>query len=270
MQSSSPGLIQPVHIVQLTDCHLGDAPGDDLLGVDADESLASVVRLAKREQPAIDLVLGSGDLSNTGSAASYQRFLNAAQALPAPVLWLPGNHDDSATMRSSAFAQSLNLRRIELGSWQVIALDSSIPGRVEGQLGEAELTALEQCLAAHRQLHTLVVLHHHVLPVGCSWLDEQRVGDGEQLLSLLARFDHVRGLLSGHVHQEWDAMAGPIRVMTSPSTSIQFAPNSEDFGVDALGPGYRWLKLYPGGELETGVERIDAAAFPVDRQANGY
>ena len=106
--------------------------------------------------------------------------------------------------------------------------------------------------------------------VASARFDEQRISDGDQLLALLARFGQVRGLLSGHVHQQWDAMAGPVRVMTSPSTSIQFAPNSDDFSVDALGPGYRWLKLYPGGELETGVERVDAAAFPVDRRANGY
>jgi Icc protein len=58
--------------------------------------------------------------------------------------------------------------------------------------------------------------------------------------------------------------------MASPSTCIQFAPNSEDFKLDERAPGYRWLRLHDDGRIETGVSRIDASLFPVDLSGAGY
>ena len=40
--------------------------------------------------------------------------------------------------------------------------------------------------------------------------------------------------ISGHVHQESDAVISGIRMLTTPSTCVQFAPGSEDFALDDL------------------------------------
>ena len=40
--------------------------------------------------------------------------------------------------------------------------------------------------------------------------------------------------ISGHVHQESDAVMSGIRMLTTPSTCVQFAPGSEDFALDDL------------------------------------
>jgi Icc protein len=92
----------------------------------------------------------------------------------------------------------------------------------------------------------------------------------DALFAVLERFPQTRALLWGHVHQEFDQQRGGLRLMASPSTCIQFAPNSEDFGLDSLPPGYRWLRLLEDGQIETGVSRIDPSLFEVDLSGAGY
>jgi Icc protein len=92
----------------------------------------------------------------------------------------------------------------------------------------------------------------------------------EALFSVLERFPQAKALLWGHVHQDFDRTRDGLRLMASPSTCIQFAPNSEDFALDALAPGYRWLRLHDDGQLETGVSRVAADLFEVDLSGAGY
>ncbi|MNE85163.1 3',5'-cyclic adenosine monophosphate phosphodiesterase CpdA [compost metagenome] len=51
---------------------------------------------------------------------------------------------------------------------------------------------------------------------------------------------------------------------------MQFAPQSADFCVDRLAPGYRWLRLLPDGTLETGVSRVTGIDFEIDYSVKGY
>ncbi|MEQ8803502.1 MAG: hypothetical protein RLP45_15820, partial [Haliea sp.] len=55
-----------VRVLQLTDTHLCRERGGSLLGMDTDHSLQAVIALARREQPQIDVLLGTGDMSNHG------------------------------------------------------------------------------------------------------------------------------------------------------------------------------------------------------------
>ena len=61
-----------------------------------------------------------------------------------------------------------------------------------------------------------------------------------------------------------------VRLMASPSSCIQFAPNSRDFRMDDQPPGYRWLELAPDGGIETGVSRVEGVHFDVDLDSTGY
>ena len=90
------------------------------------------------------------------------------------------------------------------------------------------------------------------------------------LFAVLDRFEQVRAVLWGHVHQEIDQRRNGVRLIASPSTCIQFEPGSEDFKVGEQAPGYRWLRLLPDGGLDTGVERVTGFEFTVDYGSNGY
>ncbi len=260
----------PLRAVQITDSHLGERVGTRLLNLDTDRSLAAVLDLVRSQQSHIDIVLATGDLSDQGSAAAYRRFLRATRDLGAQARWLPGNHDEATAMRKTLGDDARLQRNLVLGNWQIVALNSAVPGEVGGYLAESELTALRDCLAAAPQHHALICVHHHVLPVGCDWLDRQLVANAESFWSVVDEFPNVRVVLSGHVHQCSETQRDGVRVLTSPSTCVQFAPHSTDFRVDNEPPGYRWFDLHDDGRIETGVERVAAIDFDVDLTASGY
>lgn len=258
-----------LRLVQITDSHLGERPGTRLLNVDTDRSLGSVLALVRERQPRIDVLLATGDISDQGNAGAYRRFREATRALGSAQRWLPGNHDDLAIMRATLAGDACLQRTLLCGNWQIIMLDSTIAGAPGGRLAAGELEALRACLRNEPQRHALVCLHHHVVAVGCAWIDPQQIANAEEFWRELSVFPQVRAVLSGHVHQELDMLRGNVRVLTSPSTSVQFARGSDDFRVDALPPGYRWLDLHPDGRIDTGVERVQEH-FQVDLTASGY
>lgn len=258
-----------VRIAQITDCHLQGEHGGKLLGMDTDASLAHVLDLVNADPPA-DLVLATGDLANHGSFAAYGRFQDAMAPISVPVFWLAGNHDDQANMEQVANTGRPLLRRIHAGAWQILLLDSTVPGEVGGALGDAELDLLKTGLQEEPLRPTLVCMHHHPVPIGCAWLDLQRVSDANRLFDLLDGAAQVRGLLCGHVHQAHDIRRGELLIMSSPSTCVQFAPARDAFGLDTRPPGYRWLTLHPDGKLETGVRRVEGVKFDFDRDSTGY
>lgn len=261
-----------LRVVQLTDTHLCQMPGGKLLGMDTDHSLQAVMDLVRAERTGIDMLLATGDLSDQGSLEAYQRLQDYFDQLTTDHYWLPGNHDDRAAMISVASHPRRLARELRAGRWQIVMLDSQVPGEVGGELGDAELAALDAALAgaARENLYSLVCLHHQPVQVGCTWLDDQMVADAAGLFAVLERYPGVRGVLWGHVHQQVDFRHGDINLMASPSTCVQFAPGSEKFKADAQSPGYRWLDLHDDGSLATGVSRVRGVSFEVDLDSGGY
>jgi Icc protein len=261
-----------VRLIQLTDTHLCKSRGGTLLGMDTDHSLQAVIDLVKAERPDIDLLLGTGDLSDQGAENAYRRLQDYFAQLTEINCWLPGNHDDRANMVAVANRPLRLCQEIRAGHWQVIMLNSQVAGEVGGELGPQELARLDAALAAAAGagLFSLVCLHHQPVEIGCEWLDEQMVADAPAFWAILDRYPAVRGVLWGHVHQQVDRRRGAVQLMASPSTCVQFAPNSVDFKADAAKPGYRWLELHDNGILETGVSRVTGVSFTVDLDSDGY
>src|SRR5690625_7474200 len=63
-------------------------------------------------------------------------------------------------------------RLMNLGNWQLVLLNSSVPGEIYGELEESELAFLERVLKAGSERHTMIALHHQPIPVGSEWIDE--------------------------------------------------------------------------------------------------
>lgn len=260
----------PLRLTQITDCHLSEAPGGRLLGVDTDRSLQAVLAQLRRQRPHSDLLLLTGDLADHGGAGAYRRLLALTRDLARDQRWLPGNHDDVATLAAVLAADPRGLRTAVLGNWLVLTLCTPVAGRVEGHLDTDQLDWLRTVLAAHRGHHTLIALHHPVLPVGSAWLDAIAVTNAGAFWDTIAPFPQVKVVLGGHVHMATDQSHRGVRVITSPSTCVQFAPGSESFRVEATAPGYRWLDLYPDGRIETAVSRVADFTPEVDLDASGY
>lgn len=261
-----------VRLVQLTDTHLCQAHGGTLLGMDTDHSLQAVIDLVKKERPAVDVLLGTGDLADGGARTAYDRLEGYFNQLTVANYWLPGNHDGRGAMEAAAGCPERLCREIRVGRWQILLLDSQVPGEVGGTLGDVELALLESALRSARDdaLHTLVCLHHHPVAIGCEWLDEQMVSDADEFFTVLDRYSGVKAVLWGHIHQEIDWQRNGVRLLGSPSTCVQFAAGSVKFKADDRPPGYRWLDLHADGRIDTDVSRVWDVAFTVELDSGGY
>lgn len=260
-------------VLQISDCHLGEQVGEKLVGMDTDVSLDFIINLIKQEQEAASLLLVTGDLANHAKAEAYLRLRNKLNTLQIQQAWLSGNHDSHSLMVDTVGDDFLP-RSICIGKWLVIMLDSSVPGKVGGHLGKKELLSLSTTLEEFSmQEHVLVCLHHQPVKIGCDWLDEQRVDDSEEFFNILSGEQRLRGVVWGHVHQEFSGKVDilpRVKLFSTPSTCIQFAPNSPDFKLDNCLPGYRWLDLYDDGDLESGVSRLEGVELPVNFSSKGY
>ncbi len=260
-----------LRILQFTDTHLYAEEDGALLGINTQESLRAVLNLARQRHWPADLVLATGDLTHDASAQAYGRFVDLLEPLGLPVYCLPGNHDEALALR-----RHLDSRWVQAPSqvlqehWQLCLLDTALPGSEGGRLGAAELERLQKQLEAHPDRHALICLHHQPVPVGSTWLDTMAVDNADALFDVLDRHPQVRGILWGHVHQDFDHLRNEVRLLASPSTCIQFAPGSHDFALDEQPPGYRWLHLYADGRIDTGVERLAEMPGGLDVGSGGY
>jgi len=259
-----------LHLIQVTDTHLYADPDRRLLGLSTLESLRQVLAQIGAEQPKPDLVLATGDLVHDASPAGYRRAAEELRSLGAPVYGLPGNHDIPAAMCTHLEAHGVSCAgELRLGGWQILLLDSVIPGEEGGYLAPAELKRLEIALR-DGEGHVLVCLHHHPVSVGSAWIDTMALQNGDEFFAVLDACPRVRGVLWGHIHQEYDGLHGNTRLLASPSTCVQFTPGVDDFQVDMAPPGYRYMALLPDGRIETGVKRLPAYPDGLDLASVGY
>ena len=261
---------EPLHVLQITDPHLMGVPEGRLLGINTRQTLEAVLAHVRVHYGQPDLVLATGDISQDGSDDSYHYFREQTAFFEGPVFWAAGNHDVLPAMERAIRGTRSAERRYRSHGWQLICLDSSVPDQVHGCLGEKELAYLDACLKEHPGDHALVCLHHHPIRIGAEWMNAIGLQDHEALFEVLARHEQVRGLLWGHIHQSLDQETGGWRMLASPSTCVQFLPDSESFAVDAVPPGYRWLALYPDGRIRSGVERIADDDYGLELDSVGY
>lgn len=235
------------------------------------DSLSAVLALAKKNDWPPDLILATGDLSQDESEDSYRYFLKIFSALKVPVFCLPGNHDVPERMSdvlSTEFVQTT--RHIVSGNWQILLLDSTISNQNGGSLKKSQLAFLMECLYENDNLYTFVCLHHNVLPTKTTWLDTMTLKNSADFFQITDQFPNVKGILTGHIHQEFAQERRGVPIISSPSTCIQFLPGSPKFSLDQSAPGYRWLELNEDGSIKTGVKRLSEFAFTPDLSSKGY
>ena len=155
-------------IVQVSDCHLPADPNQKYRGINPHQNLKTLTESLKALKP--DLLLATGDLSEDGSRASYRNLQKILKPIGVPVLALPGNHDDPDLLAEYFPGSPVDtLEASEHDAWQIIRLNSSLPAKPEGRLGESVLSELEVFLTTHQQGPCLIALHHQPITVGSPW-----------------------------------------------------------------------------------------------------
>lgn len=245
-----------LQLVQFTDPHLFADPRGEMRGVNTLDSLNRTLAAARLNHWTPDALLVTGDIAQDESRESYRLFRSVLEPLSLPVLCIPGNHDDPGFMQDELDGDFVLLAPVAFEHWGIVQLSTYVRGSASGELDRAALDSLDRVLAGAARPHFLVCLHHQPVPVGSRWLDGVGLRNPDSFFDVLDRYDNVRGVLWGHVHQQFDGERRGVRLMGSPSTCRQFMPKHDEFALDNRPPGYRWLSLAADGSITTGVEYV--------------
>jgi 3',5'-cyclic-AMP phosphodiesterase len=250
--------------VTITFLHLSDLhfvpPGQLSAGIDPMQQTRGVLaRIAQLDvSPAFIVV--SGDLTDDGSADSYEVLKEVLQELgnvngETPVLLALGNHDDRVTFRrvvlgveQSGDQGSYHYSQL-IDGLRVIVLDSSIPGDVGGALGTSQMAWLEEELQKPASRGNLIVLHH---PCRLAGPDHHYpmfiLRDAVPLEAIVARNrDRVAGVLAGHSHQANSAPFGGTLHATAPAVLCQLDYFAGGRFTPVPGSGFNLCQIDDGG-----------------------
>ncbi|WP_444997294.1 3',5'-cyclic-AMP phosphodiesterase [Aliikangiella sp. IMCC44359] len=266
-----PGRLDVVRLAQITDCHIFADPNGCLLGLNTRDSFEAVCERLIREEWRPDALLTTGDLSQDASPQAYKYLADYFKSMKIPTFWLAGNHDDSDTMELYlSNSQVFAAKQILLGHWQVLMLNSAVKGKVHGCLAADQIRFLERALRRYPDKHTLICLHHQPVEVDCEWLDQIGLINADELNQVVEQHSQVKGVVWGHIHQEFQRTIKGVQWIATPSSCVQFEPGSVDFSAGVEAPGYRYLNLFSDGRIESVVHRIDNVEFVVDYSIKGY
>ena len=217
-------------IAQISDLHvLADGT---LLGgqVDTQAALDACIAHIAALEPAPDVVLATGDLTQDGLPEDYALLRAAFNRLPMPVYVIPGNHDDRANLRAG-FADGGYLPKtgaflhyaLDAYPLRLIGLDTLIENEVGGRLCPVRLRWLEDRLSEHREKPTVIFMHHPPFATGIAFMDRPRFQGAEELEGLIRRFSQVRLITCGHVHRAIQTQWAGTLAAVAPSIVFQMA-----------------------------------------------
>jgi len=244
-------------IAQITDLHV-KAPGRlAYRHVDTAAMLSRAVETLAALDPAPDVVLATGDLVDLGTAEEYAHLRALLAPLRAPVLPIPGNHDDRTAL-AAAFADSPWLPRgggflqYAVEDWPVrlIGLDTVIPGLGAGRLCGERLAWLDARLAEATRRPTVLFMHHPPFRTGIAHMDAIGLDGASGLADVVRRHPQAERVLCGHVHRPVQARFAGTIASIAPSVAHQVALDLGPAGPGALvmePPGLQ-LHLWAEGE----------------------
>lgn len=249
-------------IAQITDLHLGFQPDDpaELNRQRLDAVLATL--LAMTPQP--DLLLATGDLTEHGAIAAYETLKQLADALPFPVRFALGNHDDRDNFRRvfpqvPVSASGHVQYDFVQGPLRFVVLDTLEHGLHGGALCAARAAWLDATLAADPR-PTLLVLHHPPIETGNGWMTEDIAAPWVQrLAAVVRRHPQVVRMVSGHLHRAivtgWHGTTLAVCPSTAPQVALDFRSIDPDHPdgremVVAEAPGFA-LHWWSGRDLVT-------------------
>lgn len=265
---------QPLNVLQITDLHLtqqaisthSNAVLDDVCL----QRFEAVLQQALSDDVRCDLIIVTGDLVDEVESAVYDYIFATLQATNIPFVCIAGNHDvtdevgkelpfsERALIAQPADSRLLSRHVIMTDHWQLLFLDSSIPGQVAGEIKLDDMAWLRNQLSSCDK-PALLALHHHLLPMNSEWIDAYITKNADIFWQQMAEYNsQLQVIISGHTHQEQASTHQGITVYSTPSTCYQFKPNEDEFTYDETArPGYRWLQLANNGQVASWVKRLD-------------
>jgi 3',5'-cyclic AMP phosphodiesterase CpdA len=251
--------------IQISDLHIVEEGKLAYDVVDTTPYLDRAVEHINRMLPFIgpvEAVIATGDITDHGRPAQYERFRASVSKLEVPCYALPGNHDRRDTMRTGFAAEGylpggegpLNYHRA-FGGVHLVAVDTSTPGKPYGSIEDDTLDWLRDMLRDLRDEPVLLALHHPPFDTFIGHMDRQRLREEHRLLDLLASHMGPRLMICGHVHRfiAGQSSAGAYAIAPAVAHAVT---------LDHRPDGPSTFTMEPGGFLlHCFVERPDGGYF---------
>ena len=181
-------------IAHISDLHVSSTAFDEAVFMQAVTEINNL-------QP--DMIILSGDVTNNGYYRQYQQAIKYLDMFDAPLFAVPGNHD-ARNLGHQSFEELIGESSWKLtkeDDFMVIGLDSSSPDEDRGHVGNPQRMwmehQLDQCVI--NDLSSIIVLHHHVIPIPDTGRERNVLSDAGDLLKTLTTHE-VDLILCGHKH----------------------------------------------------------------------
>jgi Icc protein len=252
--------------IQISDQHILESETALLRGFSPGYAFQTVLRhIAANRAGQFDFLVMTGDIVNTPTPDAYRtvgRILGLPEnpSSPAcfpgplrasidglrdfPVYCLPGNHDGGEDFYRYLYPQTSN-RGLANTSFmhqgvQFIFLDMG--PEVKATAHPETIAFLERCL--QNEAPAILMLHHHLVPIGSAWLDAFIAEDVDRFWQTVAG-KRVIGIFCGHTHISYEMAVGGIPVFGVRSTAIPFVLQDEPL-IALWPPHYRLVTIRDG------------------------
>ena len=210
----------------------------------------------------MDVVVVSGDLTDSGDPDAYRRLRATLDPLAPAVIYATGNHDVRTEFHARVLGRAGEIEPLlqihELAAVRIAVLDSTVVGGGHGVLEPAHLAELSAALATPHPGGTVVVLHHAPIPLATPLqtffaLDRR----SRTALAQVLHGTDARIVLAGHHHLAGFGMLAGIPVSVAASTAIRTDPLAPPGHERTYGSaGFSLVRLYP--------DSVTVSVVPVD------
>jgi len=167
-----------------------------------------------------DIVVVTGDLTEEGLVTEFQEAKRYLDQLKCKLLVVgSGNHDSRTTgylLFPKFFGEPSSVT--ELDDNLIVMLNSSRPDRQDGEIGYNQGLWMKQQLDAFDDAFKIIALHHHLIPVPDTGMEQNIVSDAGDLLWTLTS-SGVNLVLCGHRHRPWIWELGNLPVIHAGTVS---------------------------------------------------
>jgi len=255
-------------IAQISDLHVV-AEGKTLGVAPMAENLEKVVAHINGLGP--DVVLVSGDISDTGSLADVERAAGILAGLDVPYYVTPGNHDVREALQQGLPTAVLPAHEsghlsyaIDLPNLRILALDSTDPDAHNGRICAARAAWVARELESSAK-PTLIFMHHPPLKFAVGETDRPPLEGADLLGEVVAQHSHIERILCGHIHLFAQALWQGHLVCTAPSMGMRlnWNPNSKRASSFLVSPpAYLWHMYNDDGQMITHAFSLDDPKGP--------
>jgi 3',5'-cyclic-AMP phosphodiesterase len=192
----------PLRLAQVSDIHCGHGTFDA-------DWMRSLIKRLNAMQP--DVVLVVGDLTAKGYEWEYEEAVRWLEAIEAPTLVIPGNHDyrnvgyihykhhfGEPFCRVREAFDPVRAERLVATGFTVVGVDSAEPDINEGNVGIEHYGWIREQFDEPDDVK-IFAIHHHLVPIPGTGRERNIITDAGDLLAELTRLD-LDVVVAGHKH----------------------------------------------------------------------